>query len=152
MKSEGEKVVVGEVGEPLEIILDDSEKDTYKITLPLSYNFEISSAGGKGKKDGMLVSSMETRDTRTLINVKVTGAAPQLKLKVVNPWDRSSHDSSGETQSVPEDDSGDNFGSAAAKFVDWFMTKNPDMDKETEKFVRTIREAKREIIIRKEVA
>jgi hypothetical protein len=131
------KNIIEKGGEFLEIDLDDNEKNQYKITLPLSYDFKFSPADEKGKN--LPVSSIETRDISTIINVPRN--APRWKLKVIKPEDRSGSDNNGESAPVgvnePED-----------RFVDWLKVKVQSLNMD-EKEKETIRGAKREIIIQK---
>jgi hypothetical protein len=131
------KNVIEKGGEILEIDLDENGRDEYKITLPLSYDFDFSPADGKG--ENIPVSSIKTRDTSTIINVP--GDAPRWKLKVIKPGDRSGHDGQGTSSSVSENEAGD-------RFVDWLNVKAKDMQEPDQK---AIQNAKREIIIRKRV-
>ena len=143
------KNVIEKGGEILEIDLDENGRDEYKITLPLSYDFDFSPADGKGKD--IPVSSIETRDTCTIINVP--GDAPRWKLKVIKPGDRSGHDGHGTSSSVSENDPGDkndpgDSNEPGERFVDWLNVKAKDMQGPDQE---TIQNAKREIIIRKSV-
>ncbi len=129
------KNVIEKGGEFLEIDLDENEKNEYKITLPLSYDFKFSPADVNGK--GINVSSVDIKDTRTII--MVSGNASQWKLKVIKPEDRSNLDGQGTSSTVGQDEPGD-------RFVDW-LGKSVEVDKKTKE---KIHNAKREIIIRKE--
>ena len=91
--------------ELLEIIVDESQKNRYKITLPLSCDFELYPSDANGKS--VPVSSIEVRGTQTTI--KSNGSASQWKFKVFRPAAPSSWDPTGQTSTVGGDEDGFNW-------------------------------------------
>ena len=68
MSSKNEIIVEAdriEGGVPVEIALDEIERNRYKIILPLSYDFRFFPVDQKGKV--IPVSSVETNDIQTII-------------------------------------------------------------------------------------
>jgi hypothetical protein len=136
----------GQESDPLEIILDDLDTGKCKISLPLSCDLELSSVTENGK--GMPISSVEICDTRTII--KVPPSAPHWRLKVMNPPGPSPHDSAGTSSNAGDDESGDRFSLCALRSVDWLSTGDHKTDKETQKIIKRVQTARREIVIQKQ--
>ncbi len=149
MSEQKGNVVIDERGvgsDPLEIILDDLDTGKFKVTLPLSCDLQLSSVTENGK--GIPISSIEIRDTRTII--KVPPSAPQWKLKVMNSPGPSPTDPTGNPVSAGEDESGDRFSKYAVQFADWLVKENRDLDKDTQEIARRVQTARREIVIQKQ--
>lgn len=151
MSTVNEKAVAKDTGESFEIILDDSEKDTYKVILPLTYDFEFSPLDEKEKGGDVRIASMEVRDTRTFVNVKVSRNARPWKFRVINPVDRSSLDEDGSTQTGGQNEGGDGIDKIVTKHVDLLVGKKTKLDDDTKEFVSAVRNARREIIITREI-
>lgn len=92
----------GEALELLEIIVDESQKNKYKITLPLSYDLELFPSDANGKS--VPVSSIGIRGTHTTI--KSNGSASQWRFKILKPAVPSPCDPTGQTSTVGGDEDG----------------------------------------------
>ena len=133
------KNIIERGGEFLEIDLDNNGANEFKITLPVSYDFDFLPVDEKGKE--IPVSCVMIKDTRTIINVSEN--SPQWKLKVIKPEERpkqpSSHDEQGTSSPPVGNEPGDRLFDWLGEQVSW----------ENEEANRKIQGAKREIIIRK---
>jgi len=125
----------------LEMVVDESKKDKYKLILPLSYAVEFSELDSKGKV--ISSSSVALEGTKTII--KTPAAPSRWKLRVMKQSDLSETDPTGVPVTIDGDGSGDGCGTS-----DWLMVKREDLGTNSEKIVHGARAAGRTIILRQE--
>jgi hypothetical protein len=142
------KEVTGNVSKQESVILemqvDESEKNKYKLILPMSYGVEFSEVDGKGKS--ISASSLSLNGMQTVI--RTPGLPSKWKLIVKNRADRSNTDPTGVPVSVDSDGSGDGYGDS-----DWLMIKKDGLDKKSLKtFQGAFHAARRTIVFQQDEA
>lgn len=124
----------------LEMMVDESKKDKYKLILPLSYGVEFSEADGKGKN----TSFSPVKLTGTKAVIRTPGSPARWKIRVTGQADFSNEDPTGQPVSVDGDGSGDGF-------KDWLETKKEGLDENSRQMVQKVyQSARRTIILQQE--
>jgi hypothetical protein len=126
----------------LEMMVDESKKDKYKLILPLSYDVEFSEVDGKGKN----ISTSPVKLSGTKAVIRTPGSPVKWRLRVTSQADFSDTDPTGQPVSVDGDGSGDGFS-------DWLMTKKEGLDENSRQMVQSAYQAAtRTIILQQEGA
>ena len=132
----------------LEMHVDESETNKYKLIIPLSYGVEFSEVDSQGKN--ISTSFVQFNGTQTIIKTPLAPA--KWKLKIKNLSDRSGTDPIGIAIPPDGDGSGDGWGS------DWLMVKQSGLDDKSRQLVQSavqivqgaVQTARRTLIIQQE--
>lgn len=131
-----------------EIALDDSEKGTFKITLPLYHDFLFSLVNEKG--EGVPISSLMVSDSKSIIQMPRANSSWKLKIMKAPTPSSKVKDETGDPVSVSDDESGDNpKGENADRSIDWLSEQLVNMN---ERFEEVAQNSSQEILIQNEIS